>query len=298
MLAVETVQLVEELRCAEQDGLELNTSFPWTRSFQLKGKSLTALDRYIVASIFENERNNHGTSLRDFASRHGVGWNTLQRWVSALRILHNEERVILHDNIGRPPALDSLSIQILIEKVRSAAASQNAIGRRQFDSIMMDEMNSMKIRRGENCTHAKCSRNTIRKYINENFSVENCQFKTRARVRAEADPRNALSMICMVQAFCGEKCGRPEMVFNWDATQFVIDTNRDAASMKVKTEHLDDTERPLTAQSGGKIEFAIKLSSQLRQCSLSQTRACTTMPLIVSPFLTCPMSTRMERKAG
>jgi hypothetical protein len=81
------------------------------------------------------------------------------------------------------------------------------------------------------------------------------QFKTHARIVAEADPRNAYSMYLKSKAFCSQLF--PEMIFNWNATQYVVNSDGDESGIFIKAELPSD--RDLSGESGGGLDFAMKL---------------------------------------
>lgn len=104
------------------------------------------------------------------------------------------------------------------------------------------------------------------KYCNE----VPCQLKTEARIKAEAGPGNALSMISMALAFREDKADN--LIFNWDATQFTIEYGRPTKrSIVIKPERANDedidridspnngNQKPVTDSSSGKLGFAVKL---------------------------------------
>jgi hypothetical protein len=79
--------------------------------------------------------------------------------------------------------------------------------------------------------------------------------KTDARIEAEADPRNAFSMICMVKAFCEDL--DMKLIFNWDATQYIVSEDLQKNGVYIKAERAQNG--PLTGPSSGALAFAIKL---------------------------------------
>ena len=102
----------------------------------------------------------------------------------------------------------------------------------------------------------KCHGNTIKNNMldAESFS-SNGQLKTTARMAAEDDPRTALTMHAMCIACC-EKL-HPQMIFNWDATQFKVsdDTNLLLASNKVERAN----RLPVTRDCAGTTSVFVKL---------------------------------------
>jgi hypothetical protein len=81
------------------------------------------------------------------------------------------------------------------------------------------------------------------------------QHKTHARIVAESDPRNALSMHALVAAFCRHLM--PAMIGNFDATQFVVSQERPDSGYFIRQERAVDG-APLTSESSGGLDFTIK----------------------------------------
>lgn len=81
------------------------------------------------------------------------------------------------------------------------------------------------------------------------------QHKTHARIVAEGDPRNALSMHALVVAFC--KYLQSCMIGNFDATQFVVSQECPDQGFYIKQERAGN-DNPLTGESNGGLDFAIK----------------------------------------
>lgn len=84
---------------------------------------------------------------------------------------------------------------------------------------------------------------TLLTYQKKCFNFVSCQLKSEARIKAKADTRNALSMKSMALAFSEDKIDNPEMLFNWDATQFTIAYDqKEKKSTVVKAEMSNDND--------------------------------------------------------
>jgi len=81
----------------------------------------------------------------------------------------------------------------------------------------------------------------------------NSHCKTAARIRHEHDMRNLYTIIATVWAFA--QFLDPNMLYNWDATQFAIEKGLQGDVMVVKSE---DEELPNNVKSSGEIGISIK----------------------------------------
>ena len=81
----------------------------------------------------------------------------------------------------------------------------------------------------------------------------NSQHKTAARIRHEHDMRNTYTMIATVWVFA--QFLDPNMLYNWDATQFAIEKGLQGDVIVVKSE---DAELPNNVKSSGEIGISMK----------------------------------------
>ena len=63
------------------------------------------------------------------------------------------------------------------------------------------------------------------------------------------------SMFSFVKAFCENLA--PELIFNWDATQFIMSDDLDTKGLYISTEKAHD--EALTSEGTGTVGFAVKL---------------------------------------
>lgn len=102
-------------------------------------------------------------------------------------------------------------------------------------------------------TDISVSRSTENRYKTRfAIGVRDCQLKTDARVQTEKFSRNMLSFACMNEAFCSILLAY--MIFNWDATQFVI--NPDGSCKIVFVKHDPNCNEPYITASSGRTGFA------------------------------------------
>ena len=90
--------------------------------------------------------------------------------------------------------------------------------------------------------------------FHKKFHLQKCrvQTKTSARIEAEADPRTMYSMFSFVKAFCENLAS--ELIFNWDATQFIMSDDLDTKGLYISTEKARD--QVLTSDGTGTVGFA------------------------------------------
>lgn len=251
-------------------------SFKWTRNIQLNSSELelSADDKYQICRIWHEgfDPNQRSTSAASFAKAHGINPRTFHDWKRAYFLLIHQGIRTLHDRGGRPNSIDQESLQELLRFTKQSESEQHSLSKKRFRDKFLAEMVASKKRRGEGGSAKACCRKTVGNYRKQYCNEVPCQLKTEARIKAEADPRNALSMISMALAFCEDKADNPEMIFNWDATQFTIEYDHPTkTSIVIKPERANDelidgidipnhgSKKTVTDSSSGKLGFAVKL---------------------------------------
>lgn len=193
-------------------------------------------------------------TVEEWATNHNLPVGTVKHWYTQYCKMINTGINTFHDKGGRPPALDESSKQSIKEKVIQATRAQTSLTKRKFRELCGEEHIETLKRRNIACCNRKLHSKTIKTYFNSiEAATKQGQSKTNARIVAERDPRNAYSMHAMVAAYCEELV--PHLIFNWDATQFVISPEGETVLVYIKGE-LDG---PLTQESSGTLGYAIKL---------------------------------------
>ena len=150
--------------------------------------------------------------------------------------------------------MDSQSKVDVSEWVRDRRLAQNCVTKSQLEKKIKTEFLKTGERNGiGNASTTCCSKTFTRLYKKLNSKTVKPQKKTKARVKNESDLRNSYSMIAMVWAFA--EFLDPNMVYNWDATQFVVERDGNDEVVVIKGED-DDT--PATVVSAGETGVAIK----------------------------------------
>jgi hypothetical protein len=201
------------------------------RRFQnLHGLELTGDDKMFVVECFEEE--SPKLSQREFAANHGIPQATFATWKQKRDVLKKTGVNTFYEKRGRPKLLDHTSgteLQLWVDQRRR---EQNCVSTTEWNDQFQLEMEKTQKRRIQ-ADHPAMPQLKILKQAHDStrdtykkeydFRTVVAQQKPNARVFAEADPRNAFSMAVMCKAWTEDL--DPSMIFNWDATQFVISPN-------------------------------------------------------------------------
>lgn len=198
---------------------------------------------------------NSNLSLRAFAAQNNLHPTTLYRWKTQVEILEISEVNLMYEGQGRPRALDGVAEREIITEVTEAYMSQKSFRPRTLNSKIREKAVQTKARRGLVMT-GELHQRTVRDY-KKRMKIDTvvCQNKTAARIEAEADPRNVYSMHVMVKAACTNL--NPNLIMNWDSTQFVVGDQGNNVVVRIKTE--ESVKVVATGQSESALDFAIKL---------------------------------------
>ena len=192
---------------------------------------------------------------RKFAGDHKLKKSRIAKWMKQYKTFKDTGIDTFCDDFGgRPPILDSDGSITLCRYLKERRQNQDAPNLHQFKLKVIDEVKASAMRKGIANPDGIIARRTIYNIMKRHDCSEGkCQFKTRARIVNEADPRNAYTMICMMWAFCSrlDAC----MCFNWDATQFYITSDAEDMAVYIKG---DQGNIPLTRESSGMLGVSIK----------------------------------------
>lgn len=141
---------------------------------------------------------------RKFASDHKLTHPRIAKWMRQYKIFKNTGIDTFCDDFGgRPPKLDSEASMSLCQYLRERRQNQDAPNLHQFKLKVIDEVKASAMRKGIANADGIVDRKTMYNIMKSHECREGkCQFKTKARIVNEADPRNAYTMICMMWAFC------------------------------------------------------------------------------------------------
>ena len=188
-----------------------------------------------------------------FANEHHLKVDTIRKW--ARQVKHN---LLPHSKRGKPGILDEQAEQQLIEQLRQSRADQQTTSQSQFIELVSQKAVDTKVRRGQAPLVPDLSKRTLLNIRHRlHASVVGGQRKTRARVEAERDPRNAYSEALLLNAF--QKGVSPHLILNQDSTQYIIAYNNEGKTMLVYVKDAHDT-TPITTEvaGGSELSFAIK----------------------------------------
>jgi transposase len=200
-----------------------------------------------------------GLGPNEYIRRHNLKPSTVYGWIAKYKRWNDGNGVdTFHDSRGgRPRKLDSLGLADLRRGINSntdGAAQKNTF--KEFAKRATEIANETLERRGLAAQTVPLARSShYRLKAEEDYSVAECQFKTPARIKAEADPRNFFTFAAMCQAYITDLGITEHHIYNWDATQFIIDKEGTMTVLKVKKEYEKSVP---TAESSGELPIAIK----------------------------------------
>lgn len=238
----------------------LDSKIIWTRRLNLSDKNYDLHDRLILCKKFEElNQGLERVSIRKFAKERGISKSEFSRWLTSYRDWKDTGVLTMHGKRGRPRLLDEEGVEHFKNKIQRLEQEQHSPSRGETHHLMNIAARETRIRnaRGVQSIKKISSRSIARYRTMANLIIRKRQFKTRARVRAESDPRNAYTMFCMIKAFGDEDL--PATIANFDATQFVVLADSSPLGYSVKQEAVGaESDKPLTAESNGGLDFAIK----------------------------------------
>jgi hypothetical protein len=232
------------------------STIKWTRTLDVSKLTLEVPDKVLIVEQFYKESKESGISLREFAETHCIAKSTFSDWKKLYDIYQSQGINLFHGKCGKPAYLHEELLELVKKIISDSCRRQKSLTPAQFRHLLLKASEVAKTQRGLAPTGVTCSRQYIsdfKKYYD--VGSQEVQFKTHARIEAESDPRNAYSMHVMAAAFCEDLS--PNLIFNWDATQYVVSYDPESKGVFIKSEKADDS--PLTAESSGGLNFAIKL---------------------------------------
>ena len=225
-----------------------------TRHADLRPLMASKEGKMIIAEDFLNS----GLTLKEYSARHGLAESTLFDYKDKFLKLVNLGIDCCYDGPGRPRSIDKVGEENLAQILQNRRAEKNSPTKRDFTSLVIAEATQTKRRKGEAGVVTEISWHTIEKLrVTLNIDEGEGQITTNARSEAESDPRNAYSMYCMNKAFCIQL--KPYMIGNWDATQFIVQSDGDTTLLFIKSEDRSVKQQPLTKVGSGDLGVGIKM---------------------------------------
>jgi len=197
-----------------------------------------------------------GQSVKSFVALHGGARSTFQRWVEADLILENTGVDTFHDGGGRPCYLDEENFNLLKQTIEELNLAQKSPDQKQFRELVFKFIKKSMTDRNTGVEIVDISDSFVSEVRNRlGAALIKSQHKPSARIKAESDPRNTYTMSAMAHAFCEFLDGN--MIFNWDATQYIVLSDKDTYKVFIKSEKTEG--KACTDESDGNLDTLIKL---------------------------------------
>lgn len=242
----------------ENSNFEFLADICLTRSLDLSCIELGVYDKLYAAAVFERQLNDpNPLSLRAFAEKHNVASSTFSDWYQKYKKFKETGELQMCGKRGNQSLFDEASIEKLQKGIIERKRGQKCLNKSELLTLMVNLANETRANRGYAPSVVDISEKSVRKYKKvADIGEGKIQHKTHARIVAEADPRNALSMHALVVAFCKDLY--PAMIGNFDATQFKITQEAPDKGFYIKQERVESDDKPITAESNGRLDFAVK----------------------------------------
>ena len=247
----------EQKERMKSSNFELSQPRRVTRFLDFSVIDLELADKFYVCEMYHRQRNTSGElSLRTFAAHHSIASSTFHDWYGYYLHFLETGVIKMGKKRGRKPAIDEYGVEELRKLIMERNVTQRTPDGTEINQLLVQVANTTRERVGRGQNVESLSRTCKRKYL-EIAEVEKgkVQHKTHARIVAENDPRNALSMHSLVVAFCRHL--PPCMIGNFDATQFIVSQERSDTGFYIKHERAE-SDSTLTGESTGGLDFAIK----------------------------------------
>lgn len=207
-------------------------------------------------TLIYSELQREAITQRMMAEYLQVSVRRIEKLVSAAR--KNE---FFHDDICRPHKVDDIGLEYLRLQILRRKDDLNPIKESEWYPMVDKTASETDVRRGGNGLNVSVSKRTAKQMLKDmNATIEKGQKTTKARHRESKDIRNFAGMAIMNEACAKGK--PPQMIGNYDATQFVVSVKNEELLITIKREHLDgsvdDGNLPLTSVDDSALSFGIK----------------------------------------
>lgn len=194
--------------------------------------------------------------MKNFCKQHDGCYRTFRKWYQQFELLSKRGIDTFHDKGGHPAALSEEECDELAVDVKNHNKAQKSLSRKQFHNAVNEKAVKTKHQRNIGAKVCHLSDKTHSRYLKKiNGKFKQPQLKPTARVNAESDPINILTMVALARAFSEHH--PPHMIFNWDATQYIVSSDLKTARVMVSAEDSDG--KPLTDESEGKLDVIVKM---------------------------------------
>ena len=223
-------------------------------AFELRGRLLyrdlsaadltSAQKRYLVEEILSNEQ----VSIAEVSRRYNLKRTTVQDWKKTLQVTG-----FLQDGKGRPGTVDAEAIRELHTELGKRKLEQRPADEGQVIDLVTDYAHQTSDRQGRIIDDP--SSKTVKMIVRSiGATKKKPQIVSNARFKAGSDPRMAYSMWIMALA-CTKNIPK-QMIWNWDATTFIVTVN--GKGKLVVTVKLEDDLRPVSLVCDETLDIFIK----------------------------------------
>jgi len=162
------------------------------------------------------------------------------------------------DTGGRPMRIDSIGEDRISSTLIIARNERNPLTLSETNQLIENEVILSDQRRGESGLTSSVHHQTMGRIFKRiKATAENGQTMTNARHKEMKDIRNMVSMAVMNEAYAKFKA--PQMIGNFDATQFIMSGSNEEMLVTVKKEQSNGDEcLPLTTVEESKLSQAVK----------------------------------------
>ena len=210
---------------------------------------LTADDKSFIAQLIIDG----SCTVKDLVERYNLTGSTLYKYADKLRKGEHFQYIQ-----GTLPRLNGRAREELTQELSKRKAAQSSVGEEEFETLVKESAVQTDLRRGGAGLAVPVSRNyaaTVRKTLN--VDLLKGQHKTDARIRAEADPRNAVSEAAMLLGF--QQNLQPTMIWNVDDYQMQLRNDGEGIErLVIVRDPNDDTPATFHSSAEGDMGFSIK----------------------------------------
>lgn len=216
----------------------------------LSQHALTAEERiWFIENIWLPNRQLHEVSEEILACRYGFAKSTVRRWADQFSKYNS-----INVTMGRPSLLDLEGIQKCKAAVIDNQKTDSAPDEVELTKILVSEMTAVKWRQNNVLTEDPCLK-SVQKYIGMvATNVVTPQITSNARYVACSDYRMSYAQWILVFAFTSTL--PPNMIWNWDATQFICRTQ--GSGRKVYIVKMECARRPTMLVQNDSLAIIIK----------------------------------------
>jgi hypothetical protein len=196
-------------------------------------------------------------SERAFAGTYNIKPSTLRRWIVKYQDEKKSGQARWGDgtNSGRQPLLDEFGLKKVQGAIDKAYSTDKTMRWAAVRKLINAQIVANSRSRGIPVEGYDISESTFDRYKQTlDIGGRKSQLKTKARINAEKDCRNAFSMFCLSKAI--SEGLEPEMIFNWDATQYMVTPEGEFEVVVRKGSEEDKTP---TEVSPGEMNYFVKL---------------------------------------